>query len=67
VAPVPSREGESAWQQQVGPTAFAPFGEDTDYFGADRPLDDQLARCEPRGHGGAVARRGHRRAARSAE
>jgi glyoxylase I family protein len=36
VAPVPTRDGESAWQQQAGPTAFAPFGEDSDYFGADR-------------------------------
>lgn len=36
VAPVPSSEGQAPWQQQAGPTAFAPFGEDTDYFRAER-------------------------------
>lgn len=33
VALVPSSEGESSWQQEAGPTAFAPFPETTDYFG----------------------------------
>jgi catechol 2,3-dioxygenase-like lactoylglutathione lyase family enzyme len=33
VAPVPgSYEGKS-WRQKAGPTAFAPFPSDTDYFG----------------------------------
>ena len=25
--------GEAVWQQQAGPTVFAPFKHDTDYFG----------------------------------
>lgn len=33
VAPVPSSNGESAWQQEAGPTAFSPFPETSDYFG----------------------------------
>jgi predicted enzyme related to lactoylglutathione lyase len=30
---VPSSEGEQAWTQEAGPTAFAPFPEDTTYLG----------------------------------
>lgn len=42
----------SIWMQQAGPTVFAPFPADTDYFGADRSwmlnfrvegLDEMLA------------------------
>jgi glyoxylase I family protein len=33
VAPVPNSYEEEAWQQQAGPTAFAPFKKDTQYFG----------------------------------
>ena len=33
VAMVPSNYGESPWQQEAGPTAFAPFPETTDYLG----------------------------------
>jgi len=33
VSPVPSKEGEEPWQQEAGPTVFAPFPEDTKYFG----------------------------------
>ncbi len=33
VLPVPSSAGESAWQQEAGPTAFSPFPETSDYFG----------------------------------
>jgi glyoxylase I family protein len=33
VSPVPSSSGEQPWQQEAGPTAFAPFKNDTDYFG----------------------------------
>jgi glyoxylase I family protein len=29
----PSSEGDSAWQQEAGPTAFTPFKETSDYFG----------------------------------
>ena len=36
VAPVPTDYDESPWQQEAGPTAFAPFPHDTDYFGAPR-------------------------------
>ena len=33
VTMVPSNYEEPPWQQQAGPTAFAPFPETTDYFG----------------------------------
>jgi predicted enzyme related to lactoylglutathione lyase len=33
IARVPSDYGQSPWQQQAGPTVFAPFQADTDYFG----------------------------------
>jgi glyoxylase I family protein len=33
VSPVPSSSGESAWQQEAGPTAFSPFAETSNYFG----------------------------------
>jgi glyoxylase I family protein len=33
VDPVPDNYDDSPWQQQAGPTAFAPFPEDTKYFG----------------------------------
>jgi len=29
----PSKEGESPWQQEAGPTSFTPFPETTHYFG----------------------------------
>ncbi|MBA8815426.1 catechol 2,3-dioxygenase-like lactoylglutathione lyase family enzyme [Microbacterium halimionae] len=29
---------ESIWQQQEGPTIFAPFPADSDYFSADQPF-----------------------------
>jgi glyoxylase I family protein len=33
VAPIPADYDALPWQQQAGPTAFAPFPMDTDYFG----------------------------------
>src|SRR5205823_13975715 len=30
---VPSDYSQKAWSQEAGPTAFAPFPQDTDYFG----------------------------------
>ena len=30
---VPRNYDEAPWQQQAGPTVFAPFAENTDYFG----------------------------------
>ena len=30
---IPTSGGETAWQQEAGPTAFAPFKETSDYFG----------------------------------
>ena len=33
VAPVPKSYEQSSWRQQAGPTAFAPFPDETDYFG----------------------------------
>ena len=34
VAPVPDSYDSQPWQQAAGPTVFAPFPADTDYFGA---------------------------------
>jgi len=36
VDPVPMDYEQTPWTQQAGPTAFAPFPEDTDYFGSAR-------------------------------
>jgi catechol 2,3-dioxygenase-like lactoylglutathione lyase family enzyme len=33
ISVIPSGPGDSPWQQQAGPTAFAPFGEKSGYFG----------------------------------
>jgi glyoxylase I family protein len=33
VSLIPSSEGDRAWEQEAGPTAFAPFPETTKYFG----------------------------------
>jgi glyoxylase I family protein len=33
IEPTPSDYGEAVWQQAAGPTVFAPFPEDTGYFG----------------------------------
>lgn len=33
IDPVPSDYDHPPWQQQAGPTVFAPFQEDTEYFG----------------------------------
>jgi glyoxylase I family protein len=33
IALVPTGDGEQPWRQAAGPTAFAPFPEDTAYFG----------------------------------
>jgi glyoxylase I family protein len=30
---IPTTNGETAWQQEAGPTAFAPFAETSNYFG----------------------------------
>jgi glyoxylase I family protein len=35
IALVPSGYDEPPWRQTAGPTVFAPFAEDTDYFGPD--------------------------------
>lgn len=34
IALTPSSYDEQPWRQEAGPTVFAPFPEDTDYFGA---------------------------------
>jgi len=34
IALVPTSYDEQPWQQSAGPTAFAPFPADTDYFGS---------------------------------
>ena len=33
IALVPEDYGQQPWSQEAGPTAFAPFSQDTDYFG----------------------------------
>ena len=33
VALTPTKEGETVWQQEAGPTSFSPFPETTKYFG----------------------------------
>lgn len=33
ISPIPTNEGETAWQQEAGTTAFAPFPETSKYFG----------------------------------
>src|SRR6202049_4224525 len=33
VSLIPTSSGETPWQQEAGPTAFAPFKETSDYFG----------------------------------
>ena len=35
VDPVPSGHEQLPWMQEAGPTVFAPFERDTDYFGKD--------------------------------
>jgi glyoxylase I family protein len=34
IDPVPTDYGHTVWQQAAGPTVFAPFAMDTDYFGS---------------------------------
>ena len=34
IDPVPTDYGQTVWQQTAGPTVFAPFDMDTDYFGS---------------------------------
>ena len=36
IDPVPTDADGSPWMQTAGPTVFAPFAQDTDYFRADR-------------------------------
>jgi glyoxylase I family protein len=33
ILPIPTSYGENGWQQEAGPTAFAPFPETSNYFG----------------------------------
>jgi catechol 2,3-dioxygenase-like lactoylglutathione lyase family enzyme len=33
ILPVPTKEGETSWEQEAGSTAFAPFPETSKYFG----------------------------------
>lgn len=49
---------EGAWRQEAGPTVFAPFAQDSDYFAADRQwminlrvadLDAMIAQLEAAG------------------
>jgi hypothetical protein len=38
IDPVPGDYGEKSWSQEAGPTVFAPFPQDTDYFGKAEQL-----------------------------
>ena len=33
IDPVPADYGQKSWSQEAGPTVFAPFAQDSDYFG----------------------------------
>jgi predicted enzyme related to lactoylglutathione lyase len=33
IDPVPEDYGQKSWEQEAGPTVFAPFAQDNDYFG----------------------------------
>jgi glyoxylase I family protein len=33
ISPSPSEAGQEPWIQEAGPTVFAPFAQDTEYFG----------------------------------
>ncbi|KAA1189994.1 VOC family protein [Pseudohalioglobus sediminis] len=35
IDPVPSSEAQRPWVQEAGPTVFAPFEQNTDYFGRE--------------------------------
>ncbi|MBB5358071.1 putative enzyme related to lactoylglutathione lyase [Rhodanobacter sp. ANJX3] len=37
ISVVPTSYGQKPWQQEAGPTAFAPFPKDTTYFGKPGP------------------------------
>ena len=59
IEPVPTSYGGSVWQTEAGPTVFAPFSHDSDYFGAAaqvwmvnfrvRDLDKMAAQLESKG------------------
>ncbi len=59
VTPVPGDFNAQPWTQEAGPTAFAPFSIDTDYFGNPRQtwminfrvvnLDRMIAQLEAKG------------------
>ena len=59
VSVLPRASGDPVWQQEAGPTAFAPFPEKTKYFGDDskswmvnfrvRDLDKMAAQLEAAG------------------
>lgn len=56
---VPQSAEDAPWEQEAGPTVFAPFAKDTDYFGRDaqtfminfrvRDLDAMLAQLRTAG------------------
>ena len=59
VSRVPTTHEEPPWQQSAGPTVFAPFAADTNYFGRDEQqwminfrvdnLDAMIAQLEAKG------------------
>ena len=61
VTVTPTSYDDLPWQQQAGPTAFAPFPLQTEYFGDASHAWMVNFSCEQsRGHGRAAARRGRR-------
>ncbi|MCH2190397.1 MAG: VOC family protein, partial [Gammaproteobacteria bacterium] len=38
VSLVPSNYEQQPWRQEAGPTVFAPFNQDTDYFGKEHKM-----------------------------
>ena len=59
VNPVPAGPDDQVWMQEAGPTVFAPFPDDTDYFGTSsrafmvnfrvRDLDAMIAQLDAAG------------------
>jgi hypothetical protein len=53
---VPGDYDTLPWQQEAGPCAFAPFPEDSKYFGPDKRWMVNFSGAQPRCHGGAASR-----------
>lgn len=48
IAPAPENYEQSPWWQEAGPAGYAPFPEDTKYFGDPIELSQPMGRDAPR-------------------